>query len=155
MALILHSAQDGPVSVEGCAARLDALFAEAGEDPALTPEERRDRLADRIRDLEIAQLLDRTEEGTWRLTDRGETAIRRNPDGVDWSVLTQYPEFAAHLRENAAHPAGMDPRSDSYSQGYAAGQEGAPFTANPYPASTVDHLSWENGWMQALDRRTE
>jgi hypothetical protein len=152
MALILHAAQDGPVTLNGCAALLDALFARAGEPPALTGAERRDLLADRLRELEVARLLERGDDGAWHLTGRGQSALRDHPEGVDWSVLTGYPEFAEHLRARTPQPAGMDPRAASYDQGFVARLQGEPFTANPYPPSTADHLSWENGWMQALDR---
>ena len=90
-------------------------------------------------------------DGKWRLTERGIAALREHPDGLDQSDLMQYPEYAAHVRATAHHSSGMDPRENSYDQGYQARRDGLPLTANPYAFDSVDHQSWENGWMEAAD----
>ncbi len=153
IALILHRAEAGAVTLDGCAERLAALYDEAREAPALTPEAIRTRLAGHLRQLEIARLLEPASDGAWRLTDRGRQAIQRDLKGVDFADLMEYPEFAAHIRASAGRLPGMDPRAASYDEGYEAGREGRSFTANPYTANTVDHIAWENGWMQALDEK--
>lgn len=150
-ALILRQAKAGPVTLDGLAAALDALFGVAREAPVLTADQRLARLSGNLRDLAIARLLEPAGDGAWRLTDRGRDALILNPEGVDASELVGYPEFAAHIRATQGVPAGMDPRAASYDEGYDAGRAGQSFTLNPYTPNTVDHQSWENGWMQALD----
>ena len=151
MALILKQAETGDVTLNSCAHRVDALFADARKVPALPPEEIRERLDGHIRDLVIARLLEPGREGVWLLTERGRMAIHRHPDGVGPSVLNEFPEYAAHIEAAARRATGMDPHSTSYDQGYQARRQGQHFTVNPYKFDIVDHLSWENGWMQALD----
>jgi restriction endonuclease Mrr len=151
MTLILHRAEGGPVTLDDCADRVAALFAEAKEKPGLPPEAIRERLSDHLGGLEIAGLVERIPGGAWRLTLRGRDALRRHPRGIDPVELMEFPEYAAHVRAQGRAAPGMDPRAASYDEGYEARREGQPFAANPYTANTVDHLSWENGWMQALD----
>ncbi|MGR3760614.1 ribosome modulation factor [Roseobacteraceae bacterium NS-SX3] len=151
MALILHRAGGGPVTLGSCEAALEALFRQANETPALPPEALRRRLSRHLSDLETARILEPQVDGAWHLTERGRDALRRHPGGLDHSVLVKYPEFAAHLRATAHHSCGMDPRSSSYDQGYQARLAGEPFTANPYAFDSADHLAWENGWMEALE----
>lgn len=151
MAVILQQAAEGAVTLPDCEERTRALFDKAGDRPGLPPAEISDRLAGHIRDLAIAGLLSGTGPGAWRLTERGRFAIREHPDGVDPSVLMQYPEYAAYIRSRAAGVSRADPRPKSYDEGYCARQDGRSFTANPYAQDTADHLSWENGWMQELE----
>ena len=150
MAVILQQAQAGDVTLASCEARTKALFDKTGDAPSLPAEELRERLAGHIRDLAIAGLLSGAGPA-WRLTERGRFALREHPDGIDPSVLMQYPEFAAHIRKRAAGVCSADPRLRSYDEGYCAGRDGRTFTSNPYAQDTADHLSWENGWMQELE----
>lgn len=149
--LILHLAEAGDISAETCAARLAALLAQAHEPPPLPAEAIAARLAAHIGQLAIAGLLVPVTPGVWALTDRGRAELRRHPDGTDASDLARYPEYAAHIRNAAGGAAQADPRAVSYDEGYEARRDGRPYTANPHPPSTADYLSWENGWMQALD----
>ncbi|MCA8879179.1 MAG: hypothetical protein KDA73_04300 [Rhodobacteraceae bacterium] len=149
-ALILHQAAAGPVTLDSLSAALDALFDTANVAPAASLDERRALLDNQLAELAVAGLLRQGEDGL-RLTDRGQDALFRHPNGVDGSDLVAYPEYAAHVRRTESAPAGMDPRGSSYDEGYAARRSGQNFTANPYTLNTVDHQSWENGWMQALD----
>ncbi|WP_264213710.1 ribosome modulation factor [Leisingera thetidis] len=153
VALILHRAGTGPVTLDSCEEALAALFRQAGETPGLPPEALRGRLAGHLSDLEIARILEPAGPGSWQLTSRGRTALQRHPDGLDQTDLARYPEFAAHLRATAHQPCGMDPRPASYDEGYLARRSGQRFTANPYAFDSIDHLSWENGWMEALDEQ--
>lgn len=153
-ALILHAAAKGPVTIDSCSARLDALFQTAGMTPGLPEDERRVRLLRQLDHLRIARILEPAEDGALALTDRGQQALEDYPDGLDQTVLVKYPEFAEHLQKTAHHSAGMDPRMASYDEGYIARQEGVSFQANPYSENTVDHQSWENGWMQAQEKDT-
>ena len=150
-ALILRQAEAGPVSVDSLMAALDALFGTARETPARPASERRVLLLRALRDLEIAHLLRAEANGGWRITDRGSDALFRQPGGIDGTDLMAYPEYAAHVRAEAGPSAASDPRGSSYDAGYDACRAGMGFTTNPYTQNTVDHLSWENGWMQALD----
>ncbi|MFY0312334.1 hypothetical protein ACFMBG_20835 [Leisingera sp. D0M16] len=158
VALILHKAKSGPVTLDSCEKALDGLFRQANETPGLPPQDLRERLAGHLADLEIAGILVPGEPvpgeaASWRLTSRGHQALMRHPEGLDQTDLAKYPEFAAHLRDTAHQPCGMDPREKSYDEGYRARRGGVPFTANPYAFDSIDHLSWENGWMEALDEQ--
>ncbi|KIC08374.1 hypothetical protein RA19_20605 [Leisingera sp. ANG-M1] len=153
VALILHKAGSGPVTLKSCEEALANLFRQANEDPGLPPEELRELLAGHLTDLEIARILEPGQTGSWTLTRRGHQALKRHPEGLDQTDLVKYPEFAAHLRDTAHHACGMDPRANSYDEGYLARRRGLSFTANPYAFDNVDHQSWENGWMEALEER--
>lgn len=151
-ALILHSAGDGPVTLDSCSAKLDALFVRADREPGLPEDQRRVRLARQLNHLKIAEILRPDGDGRLHLTARGEKVLQEHPDGVDQTILVAFPEFAAYLQTTAHRSAGMDPRTASYDEGYAAFQDGQSFAANPYSENCVDHQSWENGWMQAYEK---
>ncbi|TNF20393.1 MAG: hypothetical protein EP318_11045 [Rhodobacteraceae bacterium] len=154
-ALILHAAGKAPVTLATCSAGLDDLFRRANMQPGLPEDERRVKLARQINHLKIARILEPDAEGRLALTARGREVLDRHPDGLDQTILVTFPEFAAYLHASAHHPAGMDPRVQSYDEGYSAQQDGLPFTANPYSENSVDHQSWENGWMQAQDTQQQ
>ncbi|MEX0302412.1 MAG: hypothetical protein AB3N24_08320 [Leisingera sp.] len=151
VALILHKAADGPVTLNSCEEALASLFRQARERPGLQAAELRARLAGHLSDLEIARILAPEQNRSWQLTRRGRQALKRHPEGLDQTDLAKYPEFAAHLRDTAHHPCGMDPREDSFDQGYHARRSGVRFTANPYAFDEADHQAWESGWMEALE----
>ncbi|MDW4551122.1 hypothetical protein R5H32_17300 [Defluviimonas sp. D31] len=151
LALILHGAEAGPVTLDDCADHLDALFRAANERPALPSDAIRDRLARHIRQLEIARLVEPVGDGAYRLTDRGSETMRHRTGRIDLPDLMSYPEYAAHIRESGARPPAADARGASYDEGYEARRAGRRFTENPYTVNSVDHLCWENGWMEALD----
>ncbi|AHD03034.1 ribosome modulation factor [Leisingera methylohalidivorans] len=153
VALILHKAAAGPVSLDSCDAALAALFQQADEKPGLPPEELRGRLAGHLSDLETARILEPAQNGSWQLTRRGRQALRQHPEGLDQTDLARYPEFAAHLRDTAHHACGMDPRQDRFDEGFQACMKGQPFTANPYAFDNADHQAWESGWTEAQEDR--
>lgn len=153
-ALILHEAARQPITLDSASQSLDALFARAGKTPGLPEDERRVRLARHLDHLRIARILEPQEDGALAMTERGRQALADYPDGLDQTVLVKYAEFADYLKQKAHHPAGMDPRIGAYDEGYMARQAGESFQANPYSENTVDHQSWENGWMQAQERDT-
>lgn len=150
-AVILRAGAAGKVTAEGCTDRLVALLGAAHENLPIPREAIRERFAGHIRQFEIAGLLDPAGDGVWRLSPRGEAAARRHPQGLDSSDLVLYPEYAEHVRSSARSRAETDPRTASYDAGYTARREGQPYTANPHTLNTADFLSWENGWMEALD----
>lgn len=154
-ALILHAAGKAPVTLDSVSAKLDDLFRRAGMEPGLPEDERRVKLARQINHLKIARILEPDADGRLALTERGQEVLRAHPDGLDQTILVTFPEFAEYLHATAHHPAGMDPRIGSYDEGYSAQQDGQSFTANPYSENTVDHQSWENGWMQAYEKQRQ
>lgn len=153
VALILHKAGTGPVTLESCETALSALFRQANETPGLPPEELRARLAGHLADLETALVLEPVQTGGWQLTRRGRRALEQHPEGLDQTDLARYPEFAAHLRDTAHQPCGMDPRGAHFDEGFRAGLNGQPLTANPYAFDNADHQAWESGWSEARDER--
>lgn len=155
VALIMHKAGTGPVTLESCETALAALFQQAKETPGLPPEELRARLADHLADLQTARILEPAPDGGWQLTRRGRRALEQHPEGLDQTDLARYPEFAAHLRDTAHKPCGMDPRGEHFDEGYLACLNGLPFTANPYAFDNADHQAWENGWTEAQEEREQ
>jgi len=150
MILILHEAQSGAASVESCAAHLARLAETTGETLPLDRGQIDARISAHIRYLSAARLIEQHGDG-WRLTSRGRGALTRHPKGFDLADMMEYPEFAQYMQARQHHSAGMDARGGSYDEGYAARLEGQRMTANPYGETSVDHQSWENGWMQALE----
>ncbi|MBY6065763.1 hypothetical protein KUW17_03365 [Leisingera aquaemixtae] len=155
VALIMHKAGTGPVTLESCETALAALFQQANETPGLPPEELRARLAGHLADLQTARILEPAPDGGWQLTRRGRRALEQHPEGLDQTDLARYPEFAAHLRDTAHKPCGMDPRGAHFDEGYLACLNGLPFTANPYAFDNADHQAWENGWTEAQEEREQ
>ncbi|MFW8593240.1 hypothetical protein [Cribrihabitans neustonicus] len=151
VALILHRAAEGPVTLADCEAALMALFRRAEETPALPPEELRGKLSSHLDALEIARLLRRDGSSAWQLTERGRQTLERHPEGLDQTDLMKFPEYARHLHQTAHHPCGMDPRGSTYEAGYKAQRDGRSFTTNPHAFDSADHLAWGNGWMQAQE----
>lgn len=150
-AVILQSGAAGAVTVADCTDRLAALLAMAHERLPIPRDEIRERFAGHIRQFEIAGLLAPAGAGVWKLSPRGEAAVRQHPQGLDPSDLMLYPEYAAHVRTSAQSRAETDPRARSYDAGFGARRDGQPFTANPHTLNSADFLAWENGWMEALD----
>ena len=154
MMLILHEAQSGAASVESCAAHLSRLADKTDERLPLARAEIDARISAHLRYLSAARLVEQHMDG-WRLTDRGRDALLRHPKGFDLADMMEYPEFADYMHARAHSAAGMDARAASYDEGYSALVDGLQMTANPYTENTVDHQSWENGWMQALEDKRQ
>ena len=150
-AVILQESRTEAVTLERCEAALEELFRRAKETPEVPPQDLRARLRRHIADLEIARLIEPADGVAWRLTARGRAALDAHPDGLDRTDLAAYPEYASHLQTISRSKNDMDPRTASYDEGYFAQGEGQTFAANPYTPNTIDHLSWENGWMEAQE----
>ena len=150
VAVVLRTAAGG-ASVEDCARRLARLLDQAGEHPPVTDAEMRRHLERIRRFLAEARLLEPEGHDRFHLTPRGEEALERHPAGFDTADLMRYPEYAEFVHRSARDRATMDRRIAAYDRGYEAYRAGRRLAENPYSFETVDHLSWENGWFEALD----
>ena len=153
---ILKAAAHGAVSLEDCLRRLQQDLARAGETlPTIDREELLARMNAIKRELVEATLLEAVDAERFAATQRGREILAAYPEGVDESVLMGVPAFRDYIRRSVQHPAQDDPRAAGYDEGYAAYAEGLRLTDNPYPADTIDHLAWENGWFEAGDEEAE
>lgn len=150
--VVLREAATGATTLDACALSLRQLLDRADEHPPFGPEDVASRLETVVGYLDEAKLIVATENGGFRITDRGAAALRDHPSGLDTADLMHYPEFAAYIRalearrsEATATPAG------GYDQGFYAYWTGETPADNPYPPDSADHLAWENGWSEALD----
>src|SRR5262249_18823762 len=100
-----------------------------------------------------ARLVAPTARERFIVTGRGRAMLAAHPEGVDESVLVDFPEFRAFVAREAEHRAPEDACSAYYDQGFAAFDAGASFLDNPHPSDSVDHQAWENGWFAARDAR--
>ena len=157
MLLILREAAAGETSLDACAERLRELLTLAEERPPYSDEDILVRLDTLSRYLAEARLISPTAAGRFTITPRGQEALAEHPAGFDLADLMVYPEFASFIRSlsRARAEGRMDPRTPAYDEGYAAYRGGAMLADNPYGQDTVDHLSWENGWFEALDEDVE
>lgn len=155
MLLVLKAAGEGPTTLADCRARLDRELARVHErpdvpDPVITAE-----LGDVIEHLTVAGLVAGPADAGLTLTPRGQQVLQSHPMGVDETVLMQFAEYKAHVRNFARRKTVDDPRARRYDEGHGAWQAGQTLTENPYPADTADHLAWENGWSEARDAGLE
>jgi restriction system protein len=165
MLTLLKVAIEGPASIEDAAGQLKRNLHSVGEAPPVSDAELQTYLA-RARDrLFQAVLLTPFDDGRFAITPRGKQALSDHPDGIDDSVLMNFPEFRAFIEAEAGRPVkrigsnnndndnkgGDDPRIVEFDQGYAAFHEGLSLQANPYEQDRVMHLAWENGWCEARD----
>jgi restriction system protein len=161
MLTLLKVAISGPATIEDAAERLKSNLQSVGEEAPVSDQEFRTYLA-RARDrLFQAVLLTPREDGQFMITPRGMQALNDHPDGIDDSVLMNFPEFRAFIEAEAGRPvkdigsndngAGDDPRIIEFDEGYAAFHQGLGLLANPYERDRVMHLAWENGWCEARD----
>jgi hypothetical protein len=148
---ILRAAREGPATLAGCLARLQALLDRADEHPPFGSEEVAGRLGVLIRYLAEARLLLRGDEGSFTASERGRRALSEHPEGFDTADLMVYPEFARYIRSLALRRAPLDARAGGYDQGFSAYWSGASPSDNPHSPDSADHLAWENGWSEALD----
>jgi restriction endonuclease Mrr len=96
----------------------------------------------------IAGLLEAT-NGGHALTPLGREALAEHPDGMDRADLAQFPDYAEHIRRQAALARPReDPHQAAYLQGAAARVAGRSLTDNPHPPETGDHGAWEDGWSE-------
>jgi restriction system protein len=153
---ILKAAAHGTVSLEDCLRRLQQDLARAGETvPEIDLEGLLARMNAIRRELVEATLLEAVDADHFAATQRGHEILTANPEGVDESVLMSVPAFRDYIRRSVPSLVPDDPRAAGYDEGYAAYAEGLRLTDNPYPADTIDHLAWENGWFEAGDEETE
>jgi restriction system protein len=164
MLTLLKVATEGPASIEDAAGQLKRNLQSVGETPPVSDAEFQTYLS-RARDrLCQAVLLAPLDDGRFAITPRGKQALSDHPDGIDDSVLMNFPEFRAFIEAGAGRPVkrigsndndnsggGDDPRIVEFDQGYVAFREGISLQANPYEHDRVMHLAWENGWCEARD----
>lgn len=151
MLALLKVGSDGPGTMEDCLDHLRGRRELAHEEARVPRADLLERLERARRYLVAAVLIEDLGEGRFRITERGRRALAEHPLGVDDSVLMEFPEFRAFVRESAEAGERAEPRSAEYDQGYRAYHGGVGPSANPYDFDTVKHLAWENGWFQARD----
>src|SRR5690349_2196367 len=157
MLTMLRIATERPASVEDGVVRLKQNLLSVGEAPPVSEMEMLRHLNHAVRRLTHAMLLVPDKDGRFRITERGRQTLEKHPNGIDDSVLMNFPEFRAHVEAEARASQGSttettgDPRIMEYDQGYAAFHDGLGLNANPYETDRVMHLAWENGWCQARD----
>jgi hypothetical protein len=149
--VLLKAASDGPCRVEDCALRLKELLESAHETSPVADAELVSRLRALSAHLVEARLLQTGDEGRLVLTRRGRAALEEHPAGFDTADLMAYPEFADFVDSRRRTGAPLDPHAAEYDEGFNAYRSGQRPDDNPYPAETVSHQSWENGWCEALD----
>jgi restriction system protein len=164
MLTLLKVATEGSATIEDAAGQLKRNLQSVGEAPPVSDAEFQTYLS-RARDrLCQAVLLAPLDDGRFAITPRGRQALSDHPDGIDDSVLMNFPEFRAFIEAGAGRPVkrigsndndnsggGDDPRIVEFDQGYVAFREGISLQANPYEHDRVMHLAWENGWCEARD----
>jgi restriction system protein len=151
MLAILRVAALGEGTLDDCLAHLRQLLRRAKE-PALEDEHAlRARLDEARHRLEQARLIEPVNRERFRITPRGQSVLVENPQGVDDTVLMQFPEFRAAIIPEHARPAPPATAPAAYERGYTAHLAGLSLADNPYPTDSAGHLEWENGWSQARD----
>ena len=155
MLLVLKAAAEGPTSLADCRARLERELARVDERPDVPEPVIAAELAEVIDHLLVAGLLAKAADARLTLTPRGEQTLQAHPMGIDETVLMQFAEYKAYVRNFARRKTVDDPRARRYDEGHAASQAGQTLTENPYSPDTADHLAWENGWSEGRDEGTE
>jgi hypothetical protein len=160
MLTLLRVAAKGPATVDDALARLKTNLDSIGETFPVADAEILPHLARMREHLAKALLLAEAEGGRFTLTPRGEAALRDHPNGIDDSVLMDYPEFRDFIETRAGHPMktvgdkdapGDDPRIVEFDQGFAAFRDGLDINDNPHSRDTPMHIAWESGWSEAKD----
>lgn len=155
MLLVLKAAAEGPTTLADCRARLNRELARVDERPDVPDPVIDTELGDVVDHLAVAGLLARSGDARLTLTPRGQQVLQSHPMGIDETVLMQFAEYKAYVRNFARRKTVDDPRVRRYDEGHAAWQAGQTLTENPYPPDTADHLAWENGWSEARDEGLE
>ena len=108
-----------------------------------------------MRHLIGAGLLHQVENDCFEITERGRRVLAEHPQGIDDTVLAEFPEFRAFMHR--VHPPHVpeDAQGDTHEEGHRAFQEGEDTADNPYAFDTSKHLAWENGWSEARDDALE
>ncbi|MBX9635496.1 MAG: hypothetical protein K2X44_11000 [Magnetospirillum sp.] len=105
--------------------------------------------------LIAAHLVEMLDQHRFRITPRGRAMLQQHPDGIDDSVLMNFPEFRDWLKHRSPHPPPEDARAREFQRGWAACQEGSALGDNPYSTDTAQHGAWEDGWLEANHARQE
>lgn len=151
MLALLRAALDRPASLEEAQARLSAMRARAALPPCREPGDLLDRLRAAAAMLQEAGALAPEGDGSRRLTPRGRELLSKHPDGIDQSVLMQFPEFRAFIERRGRPQGDDDPRAAACTAGARAFRAGKRLTENPHALDTADHLAWQNGWSEARE----
>ena len=160
MLVTLRMAARVPVTTGDCVKELQANLLKAHEAPPADKAMLHKRVAVAFRYLCVAGLLDPDETGRCTITERGTEMLWNNPNGIDSSILMEFPEFRSHVCHpnlsvpNFGEPGAGEP-SVQFDQGFEAHQAGKGLTDNPYEFDTFAHLEWENGWCEARDDEAE
>jgi len=150
MLAVLRTSVGKVATVEDCIRHLGTLLRMAHEPPPADLEELRARLGEVEAKLLRAGLIQPAVPEGFEITDRGREILEEHPDGVDESLLMQFPEYRAAITERAAGGS-TGSSGAAYDAGYAAYLSGRMLADNPHPADRRDHLDWQNGWSQARD----
>ncbi len=151
MLTVLKAAAARDACLDDCLARLRVDLARIHEAPAADEQELRAALAAVVRSLAAARLLAPTARERFGLTGRGRAVLEAHPEGIDESVLVEFPEFRDFVAREARHRPPEDACTGCYDEGFAAHEAGTSFVDNPYASDSVDHQAWENGWFAARD----
>lgn len=165
MLTVMRCAADGDTTMEPVLDRVLSDLRRSGPGaPALKDKDALDELRRRLywtrEHLAAAGVIEITNGDRMRLTERGVSVLAQCPDGVDDSVLMQFPEFRTYIaglqRQRiiaARRVLGGDPASETQ-EGFVAFLEGRRAGENPYEADTHMHEAWDEGyWEGAADAR--
>lgn len=152
---LLRAAQDQAAELDAAARRLAGHRRRAGEGEPVDPAELRSRLDRARRHLVAARLLDMLDATRFRITPRGRAVLHDHPDGIDDSVLMDFPEFRAWVERLTTRPPPEDSRTREFQRGWAAMAEGCDLGDNPFAPETAQHAAWEDGWLEASRRMRE
>ena len=151
MLAILRSAERGPARLEDAMRHLEGYRALANEPPSPDPDELRARFERAAVELLAARAVMAVDSERFELTARGAQLLARYPEGIDGSVLRQFPEYQAWLEARSRRASQDDPRLLAFAAGMRAFRESRQISDNPYPTDLPDHLAWESGWSVARD----
>jgi hypothetical protein len=153
MLTVLKTAARGDVGLDDCLARLRADLARIHEAAPLDTPDVRAELEAVVRELAAARLLAPAGRERFGATGRGRAMLEAHPEGIDESVLVEFPEFREFLARDVRHHPPEDACTARYDEGFAAHEAGESFDDNPHASDSVDHQAWENGWFAARDAR--
>lgn len=146
---LLRAGQDHSGTMTDAIALLARDRAQAHELAQVDPAELAAHLDRARRHLVAAQLVDMLDQHSFRITPRGRAMLLQHPDGIDDSVLMEFPEFRDWMKRVSSHPPPEDARAREFQRGWAAGQEGVGIGENPYAPQTAQHAAWKDGWLEA------
>ncbi|HTH16077.1 MAG TPA: hypothetical protein VL974_05435 [Magnetospirillum sp.] len=147
---LLRAGMAQPGTLVAAAKLLVADRAKAHEESRVDVAELAANLDRARRHLVAARALEVLDSARFRTTPRGRVLLRSHPDGIDDSVLMDFPEFRDWMaRTEAGGIKPEDPRPREFLSGWNAGWEGGDLGDNPFPADTAQHAAWVDGWLEA------